>query len=635
MFSDILSRREKTFLYTLCLIWLASGIVFCAWWFEPRHVGFLLGFLLTSFVVLWPIIVFGYSLFFLVRMKKINGCPIPSGLRVAIVVTKAPSEPFSVLKSTLGGALLQKYPHDTWVADEHPSAEAIGWYELNGIRVSCRKDDPSYHNDDWPRRKKCKEGNLAYFYEKYGYENYDIVVQMDVDHQPQEGYLEEMLRPFMDESIGYVAAPSICNMNADKSWASRARTQAEAIFHGPMQAGQNGLWVPICIGSHYAVRTKALKEIGGIGPELAEDYATTMMFNASNWKGVCVNSAKANGEGPNSFMDLVVQDYQWARSLTVLFLTLYPKLWKKFDWRQRIHFTFTQLWYALSSFAWLAGLVMIVTALLSGHTPVIVSFTNFLKFAFIPYVLAFIIFGIIQSKGHLRPEHTNFIGWESILFELARWPWIFIACVDGAVSVITSKKNIITVTSKSKASSDEVPIKIIAPYLLTTVILMLAVIFKKNTPLTTGYEIFALVIGSFYLALSLVVLVLHIKEVEHPNKAKLVARHISHFVVSIGLVSIMIMLMFGIKFYQTLSTTWVDAYTQTAPLVVKTDEQTVATSSQGQIASEYQVKDGDTFKSISLKYYGNEMDWKYMKRQKSGNPDLIFPGETISIPETN
>lgn len=65
--------------------------------------------------------------------------------------------------------------------------------------------------------------------------------------------------------------PSICAANAAQSWAARTRMYTEAAFHGVFQSGYTGALAPMCIGSHYAVRTAALKEVGGLGPELAED----------------------------------------------------------------------------------------------------------------------------------------------------------------------------------------------------------------------------------------------------------------------------------------------------------------------------------------------------------------------------
>src|SRR5581483_7235588 len=110
--------------------------------------------------------------------------------------------------------------------------------------------------------------------------------------------LLRMIEPFRDPAIGYGAAPSICDANADHSWAARARLYAEASLHGALQAGYSHRFAPLCIGSHYAVRTQALQEIGGLGPELAEDHSTTLLFNAHGWRGSFALNAIAHGDGP-------------------------------------------------------------------------------------------------------------------------------------------------------------------------------------------------------------------------------------------------------------------------------------------------------------------------------------------------
>jgi cellulose synthase (UDP-forming) len=137
----------------------------------------------------------------------------PPGHRVAMVVTKAPSEPWSMVRRTLTAMLQQSYQHDTWLADEDPSPETEAWCAAHDVRISCRRGRADYHRTEWPRRTRCKEGNLAFFFDHFGYESYEFVSQLDADHVPEPGYLEEMLRPFVDPSVGYVSAPSICNNN--------------------------------------------------------------------------------------------------------------------------------------------------------------------------------------------------------------------------------------------------------------------------------------------------------------------------------------------------------------------------------------------------------------------------------------
>ena len=126
-----------------------------------------------------------------------------------------------------------------WLADEAPDERAREWCREHGVRISTRHGITGYHRPSWPRRTRCKEGNLAFFYDMWGYRLYDVVAQLDADHVPAPDYLQKMVIPFTDSMVGYVAAPSICDRNAARSWAARGRLYAEATLHGPMQAGHS------------------------------------------------------------------------------------------------------------------------------------------------------------------------------------------------------------------------------------------------------------------------------------------------------------------------------------------------------------------------------------------------------------
>ena len=264
-----------------------------------------------------------------------------------MITTRAPSEPFAIVKHTLESMLAQRYPHDTWLADEAPTEEIYEWCKVHGVQVSTRHNVVEYHRHCWPKRTKCKEGNLAYFYDHYGYREYDFVIQLDADHVPEAGYLEAMLRPFVVNDVGYVSAPSICDKNAGTSWSARGRLYSESVMHGPLQCGYTNGFAPLCIGSHYAVRTSALQEIGGLGPELAEDHTTTLMFNCHGWRGVHAMDAIAHGDGPPTFADCLTQEFQWSRSLMIVLLTILPRYWSRLSYRKRFQFLFSELWYPL------------------------------------------------------------------------------------------------------------------------------------------------------------------------------------------------------------------------------------------------------------------------------------------------
>lgn len=513
MLTRVWNKSERSALRVLAALWTLSVLLFYTWWFNPGHVGTFIGFSVTTAVISWGFAMSAYCLYLVYHMRRVRqDFPTPLTARIAMIVTKAPSEPLSVVQKTLLGALAQNPPHDTWVADEDPTTEAVRWYDTHGIKLSSRKNAPLYHNETWPRRKKCKEGNLAYFYDNFGYEQYDIVVQLDADHVPEVGYLEEIVKPFSNPAIGYVAAPSVCDNNAAESWASRARLQAEAIFHGPIQSGTSTTFTPICIGSHYAIRTQALRAIGGIGPELAEDYSTSLLMQVHGWQGAWAYTAEAHGDGPNTFADLMIQDFQWAKSLMVLLLTVFPKVWHKLSLRNKFFFLFTQLWYTASTLVWLATFLLPIMALITGRAPVNVPFVEFVLYASTPYILMLFQYNFVRARKHMRPRNASFFSWENGLFELARWPWVGLALLSGIWKVLRKNTKPYKVTPKDKQTVSTLPLKIILPYISLSIVSATAILFRQDHGTLYGYAWFSFVNAASYAFLTLCVIVLHMKE---------------------------------------------------------------------------------------------------------------------------
>src|SRR5208337_3056145 len=373
-------------------------------------------------VLAWNTILPAYYVVFARYARRLVGrLELPANARVAMVITKAPSEPFEVVRRTLEGMLNQDVPHDSWLADEAPSDETREWCEKHGVRISTRQGRADYHRVEWPRRTRCKEGNLAFFYDTYGYEAYDFVAQLDADHVPAPNYLREMLRPFSDPRIGYVSAPSICDANALSSWAARGRLYAEAPLHGLIQAGYSAGWAPLCIGSHYAVRTAALREIGGLGPELAEDHSTTLMMNAHGWHGVHALDAVAHGDGPQTFADMITQEFQWSRSLTNILLVTMPKYFARLPARLKFQFLFCEFYYPLLGIAMATMFALPVVALIKRTTLVNVSYPDFLLHTVPPSALLLVVFWRLKKSGALRPADAPILSWEGVLFVLTKW----------------------------------------------------------------------------------------------------------------------------------------------------------------------------------------------------------------------
>ncbi|AGE56654.1 cellulose synthase catalytic subunit (UDP-forming) [Acanthocystis turfacea Chlorella virus NE-JV-2] len=380
-------------------------------------------------------------------------------LRVAMIVTKAPSEPWEVVKTTLNAMLAQEIdcPYAVWLADEDPSEDTKLWCAENSVRISSRKGVDGYNNVDWPRRRKCKEGNLMFFYDKFGYDNYDVVFQFDSDHAPTPSYLKNSLPAFMDPEVSYIAMP---NLNKKGSWISDARGIQEAWYCGPSQMSYSYDNMPMMTGSHYAVRTSALKEIGGIGPELDEDMNTTLMFASRGKKGVYAGNAIAYGDGPLSLEDAQKQEFQWAKSAIISFIR-----WKHIIYPPEgaavkgalVRFLMIRMWYtvqlAFFVYMWVLIAPLVFVGSWCSSDECTLSFATLVLHC-IPLLFANWGYEVmVRRNGWLRPNDTPFFSLDLIAYRILRPIWNTIGLIAGIIELIFNFVPSFSVTRKGDSST--------------------------------------------------------------------------------------------------------------------------------------------------------------------------------------
>jgi cellulose synthase/poly-beta-1,6-N-acetylglucosamine synthase-like glycosyltransferase len=496
-FSTALSAADRRVIRVLSVCWLVLLVDFWVWWLEPVHRTSLFGTVTNSIVLLYLTC---YPVFYVVavnRLRDVNPAVAVPMLRVAFIVTRAPSEPWAVARATLTAMLDQDFPlpYDVWLADEKPTAEILRWCSAYGVLISSRNGIEEYHRATWPRRTKCKEGNLAYFYDHWGYRHYDVVVQLDCDHKPSPAYLAEMVRPFSDPSVGYVAAPSVCDTNAAGSWSARGRLHREATFHGAFQLGHSAGWAPACIGSHYAVRTAALRDIGGLGPELAEDFSTSFLLSSAGWHGAFAINAEAHGDGPATVAAMLVQEYQWSKSLTVLFLKLVPPNLRRLPVSLRIRFLYHLFFYSLLVTSTLGGVLLAPAAAITGAEWVNVNYAAFLVHWWSLSLCLILLTCLLRRRGLLRPPDAKIVSWENWLYTLARWPYIARGICSAIGYAIRPRAVTFKVTPKGNGGLESLPVSLIVPYLVVSCAYSAAALIGEGRNNAVGY-VFLCVLGA-------------------------------------------------------------------------------------------------------------------------------------------
>jgi cellulose synthase (UDP-forming) len=510
---------EKVILNIFIITWCGLFSIFVFWWFTTTTVFTLWAFILTSMTVLWLPVISLYFIFFSSRARKNIAVSNPSRMgRIAMITTKIPSEDFELIKRSLWAMKNQNYPYkyDVWVADEDPHKDTIAWCMSNGVRISSRKGNPDYHRDIHPRKAKTKEGNLAYFYDHWGYTDYDFVVQFDADHAPEPDFLTHVMAEFKDPKVGYVSSPSITDGNLESSWTVRARCYWESTNHGPIQSGAHSGFAPVMFGSHYSHRITALRDIGGIAPEIAEDLTTTLTYNARGWKGAHALNAIAHGYGAVGVEDSMIQEYQWALVGMRAWFFVSRKLFWDLGYKVKMQFIVWHTWYPLVSFVTLISCFLPLYAVLSGDPIVSVKGDEFVFFylwlngLFTLYVLG------LRAKNMFRPVFSWHLAWETTVFQILQWPWIMIGSIEGFIQGIMrvpfyKAKGKVKITDKTDGARSLTGLFIL-PHFIIILANSLGILFTTFNEQVIGYYWFSFVVVATYTFVITLALLLTLSE---------------------------------------------------------------------------------------------------------------------------
>ena len=396
-----------------------------AWWVLPSHRVTWTGFVINSVLLLYLSTLPAYFLVAVNRLKRVNSALDVPFLRVAFVVTRAPSEPWPIARATLEAMSAQDYPHpyDVWLCDENPTTEILDWCGQSSVQVSNRYGVTDYHQADWPRRTKCKEGNLAYFYDRIAmtrttsWRNWTATtcrrrptwprspdrspIRRSATWQRPASVTATRARPGRPVGASTKKARStVLSSSATTTGTHRsasARTMRSARRHCDRSAGRTG--------TGGGLLDDVPAELGGLG------------------RGVR-RYGRSHGDGPQTVAALLTQEFQWSRSLVTLLYDMLPMHLHRFHRRLRFRFVFALSYYPLLVLTSIAGVVLPVYAAVTGVPWINVGYIDFTIRWFCITVWLLAITLLVRRRGLLRPRGAPILSWENWLYTVVRWPFI-------------------------------------------------------------------------------------------------------------------------------------------------------------------------------------------------------------------
>jgi cellulose synthase (UDP-forming) len=342
-------------------------------------------------------------------------------------------EPAEIVEQTVCAALAMRYPHFTvYVLNDGYVRKKDNWREIDAL---ARRLGVQCITRRRPGGAKAGNINNALKQTKNPY-----VVVFDADHAPHPDFLRRTMGYFIDPKVAFVQTPQFYRNQHVNTVAHTAWCQ-QALFFGPIMRGKNRLNAAFMCGTNMAIRRTALMQAGGMCEfNIAEDFLTSLFIHANGWKSVYEPKILAKGLAPEDFLSYYKQQYRWTRGSLEVIFKYNPFFMRGLTWHQRLQ-------YVLSASNYLAGIVMLIDAILpllflfSGHAAMQISSMS-LALVFIPYL--FLTLFTLQKTSQF--SYT----FGAIAFSLSA----FYLQLRAMVAILMNRSTSFAVTAKSKVSGN-------------------------------------------------------------------------------------------------------------------------------------------------------------------------------------
>ncbi|WP_298534001.1 glycosyltransferase family 2 protein [uncultured Algibacter sp.] len=403
-------------------------------------------------------------------------------LSVDVLTTYFPGEPYDMIIQTLLAIKKISYPHTTYLCDEANDTFLKNFCNDHGIIHVTRNN-----------RIDAKAGNINNALKQASGE---ICLILDPDHVPISNLLDEVIPYFSDDQIGFVQTVQ-GYYNVSESYVAQGAAEQTFLFYGPVMMGMNAYGTVNAIGANCVFRRAALDSIGGHAAGLSEDMHTAMRLYAKGWKSVYVPAVLTKGLIPATLTSYYKQQLKWSRGTLELLVTTFLQLFRKFSWRQKLHYGILPLGY-LSGLFLLIGFLIPILSLFNATLPWKGNIINF-GLIYLPVVISVLSIRMYSQKWVLNKSERGIHSIGGLLL-ISTW-WVFLL---GFVYTIFRKK--IPYLPTPKEDHELTKFKILIPNILVAVISLVAVVYGLSidfTPFTIFMAGFAC-LNAFFMFFTLV-----------------------------------------------------------------------------------------------------------------------------------
>ncbi len=317
-------------------------------------------FLVTSsFYLTWNL---GYAYAIHRRSNHLTGQrldstsdPLPS---VAIVIP-CYHESLDVIESMLKAFLQLDYPAEKlrlYLCDDTEDA----WERIATKRLCEKLGEGRVEYSTRDHRRGFKAGAINDVLPRVAGH---YCIMLDVDHVPQADMVRCLVNAKTSSKADFLMFPQYFS-NQDENSITAASSVKQLVDYRIERVGRCTTNSGFCVTTNWIVQVETLKRLGGLDEStVTEDLATGLIAHSKGFRIDILDEKLAQGLAPNSLDAWRGQQYRWSSGTFDVARGIFPRVWKRLSWHQRLDYSLCISWYLSGFFSFLLYLFPIFTAL--------------------------------------------------------------------------------------------------------------------------------------------------------------------------------------------------------------------------------------------------------------------------------
>ena len=276
-------------------------------------------------------------------------------IRTVDVVVAAYAEPLDIVRAALIGCRELRYPHQTWLVDDHQRPELQHLAEEMGVHYVTR-DDPS-------------NGRTGALNHVVSQSSGEFILLLDADQVVLPDAIHRTIGYFDDPRVAVVQTP-LEYQNRDSVLHAEHNRHERSLANEVINRGRDQLGAALWEGPSALLRRTALDDIGGIPTTgTTGELQATVRLQGAGWITRYHAEVIAYGLAAHDLRTLLRERARWARGHIAICTTRDNPLWARgLRIRQRLaHFELLSDYFA--SAVHLVGLTALIASLISGQLP--------------------------------------------------------------------------------------------------------------------------------------------------------------------------------------------------------------------------------------------------------------------------